>query len=192
MASREIFDYLVQDDNLQTALEVHHSVEEFTLEMHRKFWAVLREEINHLISLSEYSKQWKYQPHPATSPKKNWATSYLVPLAIEEKPQLRIGLGQTTEKNNFRLYWGVEWNKEPKSIDQTILIDLRNSLFTRGITKTSSLWIGWNYLDYNLYAADNLIRLYTAPVEYVQEIAEKYWAFFREIESQVSKVNSQI
>jgi hypothetical protein len=190
MSNQAIFDFLVQTDNLKTALEVYEQIDLFKSEMHKRFWIEFGQSTNKRFAISEYTNTWKFVPHPAKSSKKGWGTSYFIPKGYDGVPCLRVGLGQTTSDNGYRLYWGVEWSTAPQSFDQTKLIDLRSDLISRGITIVNSAWVGWNYMEYTIYEAEFLKRLYTDPNPLIQEITEKYWGFFTGIVGMVEKINA--
>ena len=129
----DIFEYLATPENLPVALEIADYVEQLKHNLHRKFWTTFNPRMEQRLKTSEYGSDWVYHPHPARRYRTEWGKSYIAPADENDKktPQLSVAFGQGSRSNDYRFFWGANWNKEPDNFDNPAMTKLKAELIAR-------------------------------------------------------------
>lgn len=192
---KAIYDLFVQGDNLSTAMEMSKFIEQFEGDMHKHFWSNFNIYLDQKIKSSDAAPNWKFVPFNTRRVRSGWEKSCIRYRAIGETDQssLQLVFGQAGREGSFPLFWGVNWNGQPKTIYSPSLVTLSSSLITVGINiPEAPIWVYWGWYKYRIYEASFLVRCYSQTEELVQEIINNVWDLFSNIRPYLENINQEV
>lgn len=192
---KAIYDFLVQADNLSTAMEMSKYVDQFEVDMHKHFWSNFNTYMDQKIKSSDVVSQWKFSPFNTGRVRKAWEESSFRYKTIGETGQtfLQFDFGQGGREGNFPLYWGVCWSGQPGIITSPSIVTLSSALLSKGINiPEEPKWIYWGWYKYRIYDADFLVRCYSQTDELIQEIIEDVWTVFSDLRPLLENINQEV
>ena len=189
-----IFSFLTKPENLRFALEVADYVGQLKRDMHKSFWTLYNTRMDERVKSSQYSRNWRYEGHPAARYRKTWGKSYISPASDAEAgvPQLQLVFGQSTPDANYRLFWGVRWTTPPaEEFSHQALATLATLLVNQGMTTVElPRYVRWGYTDYVPYSEGFLRRMYDDHDAFVNGIVDDVWSRFGELRPLMEAVNA--
>ncbi len=191
----KILEFLAQPENLPVAMQVADYVQQLREKTHQDFWSMFSDEAIARLESSEYIDDWKIISPPPDRWDKSWERIHLRPrnLPSSDRPILSVTLEQGTPNFDFVLYYGARWEPEgikdyaSKSHDSLI-----QKLEEMQITQSNNIWTRWNYMGYKARGGQFIMRMTKDPDSLVDEILDKYWKLFQEVQELVWTVNQEL
>jgi len=172
-----VLDFLSKEENLLIALEVSERIEQVKIRLHKEFWITFRSALQDTLTQSRWSNEWEVRMIGA--PLKDYAKCVLVPQSVRQGQRyLRLALPQGTRSSDYRLHYGVLWNKALGTELNIKEVDVLADKLRKEGFRSDSWWIGYKYLNYYPPRKEFLLRMAASKDEFIQEMIELLWALF--------------
>lgn len=189
---QEVMQFLSRPENLPIALEVAVYVEQIKSALHEKFWNELAINLRQRLNTSAFQEHWRVDaPEDVTKP---YAKCVFHPKGPTAPSPIRIGIEQNTRQGNYALYYGMHWaHQKPAKADQIEAVEiLRQELLAQGFVKESNWWLGWQWLNVQVYSAPVLQGMSADSAAFVDTFAEKIWETFLQFRPLAEEVNAKL
>lgn len=191
---KPIYDFFAKSNNLSTALEMSKYLEQFELDMHKRFWSGYNTYMGQKLISNDLASYWKFSSYNTRRIRKDWEKSKIISLSNKDSSsELEFIFGQAGKDGGFPLYWGICWDNPPKNFSSSTLITLNSLLISKNISiPEPPKWIYWGYYKYRVYDPDFLVRCYLDFDGLIQEIIDDVWNMFSEISPLLIEINQEV
>lgn len=183
----EIIDFLCQEENLRTALEICSRMDDVKLKLHNEFWLSFDNALKTRLGDSPYANRWEIAKN---QPPKSTFTTSLYPLS-PQSAEIGIGLSEEGRNQNYHLFYTIGFRKTGTRKPEAAA--LRSKLRKLGFKKSvGPAYIMHKYLDYRTGKDGFLLRVAANPVDLAQEILEGLWIVFEQTSPEILDANMEL
>jgi len=188
-----ILTFLSKPENIDVALEIGEYVEKLKPFLLEKFWKMYAETLKSYLTKSEYSDDWEITHNFDSGIIKNYTRCSISPKIARKLDTnlLQACLEHSVISESFRLVLGVRWTIEMSDESNVILAELAPKLPIPGYGK-SKWWPAYYRMNYYGYGKNFLVRMGTDSEYLVNEIVDKSWSFFIDLEPTLTRINSKL
>ena len=191
----DIVDFIASPENIEYAFEIAEQIDKVKQKLMTEFWTSLIEKMENFLSKSKNSdwivndlgiEYWNNYAGYDLS----WRPS-CTPINLKlSLSQEHVGYG------NFKLFWGVLWNREFKSDPEIELVSLNNlkSYFEeqKHLMNGPHWSIGWNWYELNTVNKEFCIRFSREKEAIILQVHDFIQSKFEDVKKLMEDANKEL
>ena len=196
LSDEDVYKYLMNDNNLEVAMEMSKFVERLKNTLHESFWTKFNEHIIRKLDEEGLRSTWEYKPKLRSGAfRDEWGLNSLSTVSKGEgyPSKLFVFFGHTSRESDYQLYWGVHWTKKPPvNFQNPELTKLKVILDRHQMHDAWELSVLIGYCDEKIYDAGFLRSMNDQPDDCVKQLVDKFWQLFLEVKPSIETINAAV